>query len=272
MPVSTDPAALSAELLALADRAGSRAPITDGDPTFDVPAAYRAAARVVADRVARGETPVGWKIGFTNRTIWDEYRVHAPIWGPVYDTTAAPLPDGPATLSLGPLMEPRIEPEIVLRLARSPAPGMDEDALLAAIDGVALGFELVQSPYPAWRFRAPDCIAAFALHGRLRHRTFVDPHAAGIGRTDLERFTARLSCDGEERDRGVAANVLDGPLSALKAFVDGLPETPLGPRVAAGSIVTTGTLTRALPVAPGETWSFAVDGLPLAPLDLELTA
>ena len=32
-------------------------------------------------RIARGERPLGYKIGFTNRGIWDRYGVHAPIWG-----------------------------------------------------------------------------------------------------------------------------------------------------------------------------------------------
>lgn len=41
-------------------------------------------AEVVARRIARGERPLGFKIGFTNRTIWDLYGVHHPIWGPVW--------------------------------------------------------------------------------------------------------------------------------------------------------------------------------------------
>jgi 2-oxo-3-hexenedioate decarboxylase len=268
--MTTDPDALTAELLSLADRAGSRRPVTDTDPAFDIAAAYAVAARIVAARRRRGETPIGWKIGFTNRTIWDEYNVRAPIWAPVYDSTAAAITGAGTTLSLGSLMEPRIEPELVFRLAGSPEPGMDEDALLRLIDGVALGFELVQSPYPDWVFLAPDCIAAFALHGRLRHQPFTDPAGIGLTRAALERFTVRLDCDGAERDTGAAANVLDGPLSALKALVDGLPDTPLGPRIAAGSIVTTGTLTRALPVRPGESWTMTVDGLPLPALTLDL--
>jgi 2-oxo-3-hexenedioate decarboxylase len=38
-------------------------------------------------REARGEKVLGRKIGFTNRTIWEQYGVYAPIWGYVYDTT-----------------------------------------------------------------------------------------------------------------------------------------------------------------------------------------
>ena len=55
------------------------APITDGRADFDLADAYRVSARILARRIARGERPVGWKIGFTNRTIWDEYGVHVSI-------------------------------------------------------------------------------------------------------------------------------------------------------------------------------------------------
>ncbi len=51
---------------------------TDG---VDVPAAYQQALAVRALRIARGEVPRGYKIGFTNRNIWPRYNVFAPIWG-----------------------------------------------------------------------------------------------------------------------------------------------------------------------------------------------
>ncbi|MBL6430988.1 MAG: hypothetical protein HPM95_06225 [Alphaproteobacteria bacterium] len=151
---------IARSLLEVARRAGSCAPVTDRDPGFDLAAAYGVSAEIRSHRIAVGEAPVGWKIGFTNRTIWDEYGVHAPIWGPVYDSTVEVVTDDtPAGCGVARLMEPRIEPEIVFRVARPLREGSSE-AELACIDGVALGFELVQSPYPDWRFRAPDTVAA----------------------------------------------------------------------------------------------------------------
>jgi 2-oxo-3-hexenedioate decarboxylase len=172
-----NPDTIARSLLAALDEGRQIAPLTDADAGFDLAAASRVAAEVTRLREARGEHPVGRKLGFTNRTIWDEYGVHAPIWGPVYDSTTAPL--GPA-LPLARLVEPRIEPEIVVRLGRAPRAGMSETELMACVTGVALGFELVQSLYPGWRFRAPDTVAAFALHGVLRHGPFaeVTPNAA----------------------------------------------------------------------------------------------
>ena len=39
-------------------------------------------------RESRGETPVGRKIGFTNRITWPDY---APMWGYLYDRTVHDL-------------------------------------------------------------------------------------------------------------------------------------------------------------------------------------
>jgi 2-oxo-3-hexenedioate decarboxylase len=42
-----------------------------------------------------------------------------------------------------------------------------------------------------------------------------------------------------------------------------LARDPINPPLAAGEIVTTGTLTRAMPVKSRETWSTALDGIAL---------
>lgn len=113
-------------------------------PGFDLDRAYQVTAALRHLRRQRGERPVGRKIGFTNRTIWDEYQVYAPIWGDMYDTSFKET-DGSAHLDLAPYLEPRIEPEIAFGLARAPRRGMDEAALLGCIGWVAHGFEIVQS-------------------------------------------------------------------------------------------------------------------------------
>jgi hypothetical protein len=122
---------------------------------FDLEGAYRVTAAVRAAREARGEHPVGRKIGFTNRTIWAEYNVDAPIWGYVYDRTVQDLGGEALEVSLTAFAEPRIEPEIVFGLAASPTPGMDERALIRCIDWIAHGFEIVQSIFPDGRSGPP---------------------------------------------------------------------------------------------------------------------
>jgi len=263
-PAPPPPEAIAANLVAALDARRQMAPLTETWPGFDLAAAYRVTAAVRALRQARGERPVGRKIGFTNRTIWEEYGVFAPIWGDMYDSTVRDLGAGKA-VELAPLMEPRIEPEIVFGLARAPEPGMDEAALFACLDWIAHGVEIVQSLFPGWRFAAADTVAAFGLHGayRIGPRRALTGESAAEWLAALTTFEIALARDGAVVDRGEAEYVLGGPLTALRHLVALLASDSDNPPLAAGEIVTTGTLTRAWPVAAGERWRTAIDGLPL---------
>ena len=257
----SDVKAVASEALAALDTGGRIAPFSARLSTFDLDDAYRVTAEIRQMREMRGEMPVGRKIGFTNRTVWAEY---APIWGYVYDRTVHNLAEIGDTFSLVGLAEPRIEPEIVFKLARAPASGMDETALLACLDWVGHGFEIVQSIFPGWKFSASDAVAAFGLHGALligpRHS--IAAHAEDWRRT-LSTFEIDLKRDGTVADHGRATNVLDGPVSALRHLVDILGRDAVNPPLATGEIVTTGTPTRALPVSAGETWTTELMGVGL---------
>jgi 2-keto-4-pentenoate hydratase len=254
---------IAAEIFALFGTGRQLAPFSARPAGLTLEDAYRVSAALNAMRKARGEKPLGRKIGFTNRTIWAEYGVYAPIWGYVYDTSVHELGAG-TVLPLAAFAEPRIEPEIVFGLAAAPAADMDDAALLSCLDWVAHGFEIVQSIYPQWKFAAADTVAANGVHGAL----LIGPrHAlasrAGEWQNVLKRFAIDLHCDGRLIDRGSAANVLEGPVSALRHLVGLLARDRDHPPLAAGEIVTTGTLTRAMPVKPGETWSTSLAGIAL---------
>jgi 2-oxo-3-hexenedioate decarboxylase len=260
----SDLRSITAEALAALDTGHQISPFSARFSAFDLDDAYHVAAAIRQMREARGEMPVGRKIGFTNRTIWAEYNVYGPIWGYIYNGTVHNLAEIGDTFSLMGLAEPRIEPEIVFKLALAPAPGMDETALLACIDWVGHGFEIVQSIFPGWKFSAPDTVAAFGLHGALligpRHS--IAAHAEDWSRT-LSTFEIDLKRDGAVIDHGRARNVLGGPVSALRHLIDILARDQVNPPLAASEIITTGTLTRALPVSAGETWTTELTGVPL---------
>lgn len=246
-------------LLDALDRGTRIAPLTDTDPGLSMAAGYAIAARIHAMRRARGERALGRKIGFTNRTIWPLYNVHAPLWGWIYDSTLHDLPEDGSPVRLPDLPEPRLEPEIAFRLARAPQPDMDETRLGACIEAVAHGFELVFSPYPGWRFRAPDCAAGFGLHGALWLGPWQEPGPllADAGAA-LSGLAITLAGPGATL-RGLGRHVLDGPLQALRFLVADLARTPAAAPLAAGDVVTTGTLTDAVPVAAGQSWSTRFD-------------
>lgn len=85
----------------------------------------------------------------------------------------------------------------------------------------------------------------------------------------LRRFDTQPQRDGTAIETGHATNVLgDGPLAALRHVVEVLANDLSSPPLAAGEVVTTGTLTNAYPIKPGETWATRTTGLPLADVRL----
>ncbi len=130
---------------------------------------------------------------------------------------------------------------------------MDDRVLLSCVEWMAHGFEMVQSHYPGWRFTAADTVAAFGLHGALLlgPPKPITPANADGWQTALAAFDILLLRDGVVADEGHATNVLGGgPLAALRHLVGALAGNPESPPLAAGEIITTGTLTRALPSRP----------------------
>jgi 2-oxo-3-hexenedioate decarboxylase len=69
-------------------------------------------------------------------------------------------------------------------------------------------------------------------------------------------------------DRGYGSNVLEGPLSAVRCLVELLARDSDNPPLAAGEIISTGTLTRAFPVKAGETWTTTLKGINLEGVNL----
>lgn len=265
-----DDAPRAARLLDAYDAGAQIAPLsTDSDPLC-MDAAYRIAGAVLARRRARGEVTAGRKIGFTNRTIWPIYGIDAPIWGWMYDHTVHDIPaDG--RIPLPALPEPRIEPEIAFGFRTAPAPGMSVDEIAGCLDWIAHGIEIVMSLYPGWKLTAADAVAAMGMHGGywLGERHPARDVLSG-GADVLERFT--LTMDGPaETHAGRASDVLGGPLHAIRFLLDQIARMPGAGPVEPGEIVTTGTLTDARPIAPGQRWKTRFDGLDLPGLDVTFT-
>lgn len=257
------------ELLAALAAGNQIAPLSTRYPGFSLADGYRVALRLHEARIRDGAVAVGRKIGFTNRAIWTNFGISGPIWGYVYDSTVGELADGKGRLSLAGLAEPRIEPEIVVHLAAAPKPGMDEDALLGCIDWVSHGYEIVQSIYPGWAFQVADAVAARAVHARLllgaRHAIARDRRRWS---DELESFAIEMTEAGGARRTGQGRDVLGGPVHALRFLVNELERYPGSTPLAAGEIITTGTLTEAMPLKAGQTWTTALNGIALEGLQL----
>jgi 2-keto-4-pentenoate hydratase len=246
-------------------------PANAGNAFTAVPSAYQTALAVRDLRIARGEQVRGYKVGFTNRSIWQRYNVAAPIWGCMWNTSIqfSDETDGAKSeVKLSSFCQPRIEPEAVFCFNSTPPENPTDDDLFNALDWVAPGFELVQSHQADWKFTAPQAVADGSLHARLivgrstpvrQLASNAEQLHAGLAGTQVS-----LQKNGSTVETGMGANVLDSPLHALMHFLKELRACPGAGDVKAADVVTTGTWTDAWPVSAGQTWTARFDrSLPL---------
>jgi 2-oxo-3-hexenedioate decarboxylase len=262
--------AIAERLLRVLDTGAMCEPVSDDVSGFSAGDAYAVLAAIGRRRVDSGWRRAGRKIGFTNRMIWEVYGVDRAFWADVWDTTVVSASGGAASVELGSFAQPRIEPEVVFRL-RGPVPVTDDPvAVLAAVDWIAPAFEVVRCPYPGWRFGIADCIAGAGFHGALvvGPAVRIEDVNRDIVAATLASFEATVSRNGELVDSGVGANVLDSPALALGHLARVISEQPGAPNLAAGELVTTGTITNAHPVRAGERWRADYGALDLEPLTL----
>lgn len=267
--------AIASQIKTAQDQGLALTQITSQHAGFDTAAAYAVADLIHAMRLADGARAVGRKIGFTNPAMWAQYGVGAPMWAYMYDTTVTCLADTAdiPTCSLRGFVNPKIEPEIIFHFHSAPPPDGDVAAVLACVDWVAHGFEMVQSHYPGWNFQAPDAIADWGMHGALLvgKRQAVDTLGAGLQEA-LAAFTLALSCDGVQRETGKGANVMGNPLAAVVHLMEVLAGQSPDQALRANELVTTGTVTSAYEVQAGQTWQTELKGIALPGLSVAFTA
>ena len=167
--MSLDINALAQELAA-AYAAG--APIastpTARDASFDIASAYAVEAELLRRRCLEGRIPLGRKVGFANKAMWRVLKLDTLVWAHMYDDTVVTAPDGNGSLALGRRFSPRIEPEIVFKLKAPLAAGTSDAAVaLAAVEWMAVGFEIIDCLFPDWKFQPADFVAAYGLHTAL---------------------------------------------------------------------------------------------------------
>jgi len=274
MSAGYDIAAIATRLITAYDTATQIAPITQAEPAFDIPAAYEVLREIEnRRRITQGWQTVGRKIGFTNTTIWARYGVYQPMWAHIWSHSIHYAKDGHATLALKSFAQPRIEPEVVFRLRTALPPTNDPLEILRCVEWIAPGFEIVQSHFPDWKFTAPDCTAAFGLHGALIVGTQVpvtERNRAALA-VALPTFPLTLRKSRTVVDRGVGANVLGSPALALAHLARLLATQPQFQPLAPGEVITTGTLTDAWPIAPGEIWTSDYGALGIGGVTVEFT-
>ena len=237
---------------------------------FTVTEAYKVSNEIHRLRQSMGEKAKGIKIGFTNKTIWDQYNVNAPIFGRMYSST---ILDENDSFNLEKFLEPKLEPEIFFRLVDIPNKNMDDYELLSCCSHFGLGVELVQSVFKGWKFTLPDTVAGFGLHGQYKILEEIElPKDEKLREEialDLKGFKISLMRNEKILETGRAENILgEGPIKALRAYVDFCSDNEDWLQL--NSIITTGTVTDAYDMKKGISFSINVDKFDLATHTLDL--
>ena len=148
-------------------------PLAETLGPVDSAMAYAIQQRVVARRVAAGESIVGWKVGLTSAAMQPQLGVDQPDYAPIL---SGQLIASGSTVERADLISPRVEAEIAVRLARPlRGPGVTLADVLAATDAVAPAIEVIDSRIADWKITLADTIADLRLVRQGRHRRRVDP-------------------------------------------------------------------------------------------------
>jgi 2-oxo-3-hexenedioate decarboxylase len=237
---------------------------------LDLPTAYAVEAELRRLRHEDGHSAVGLKVGYANKAVWRALKLETLAWASMYDDTVSAATAGAATLAVGSMIAPKIEPEIVVRLARAVPAGLtDAVEVLAHVEWLALGFEIIDCPYADWKFQPPDFVAAYGLHAALVVGDPYRPAADTLGTLadQLAAFKVTLSKDDAVAAEGAGKNALRSPALCVAELATARERAGLAP-FAPGDLISTGTLTESQPMAVGQRWTARLDGLPLRALTL----
>ena len=208
-------------------------------------------------RIAAGERPIGWKVGFGSPAGMERLGIDRPLVG--FLTDRGLVADG-GRVAIGGWTGPALEPEVAVHLATDVGPGAGRAEVERAIGGLSAAIELADVDVPP-----SDPVEVLA--GNIFHRHVL------LGPVDADRssghgLSARLVVDGEQ----VAAT--DDPEALTGALVEVVWSTAelleaCGERLRAGEVVITGSAVAPLAVRPGQ--HVRAELGPLGALEVTLT-
>jgi 2-oxo-3-hexenedioate decarboxylase len=261
---------LASELLAAFESRQVIQPPSARDTGFDLTAAYAVGAEVAQLRRAGGHQTVGWKVGYANTAHWPKLKLETVAWAHMYDDTVRYADWNDATLSIASMLAPKIEPEIVFKLTRVPA-SSDAVAVLEATEWIALGFEIIDCVFPDWKVQPADFAAALGLHAALivGEPVYIEPEDVTKRAGELADFTVRVLKNNALVEEGAATNVLKSPALCIGELAEAMKRRG-GETLQPGDVISTGSLTKSLPIAAGDVWIASLSGIPPSALTLRI--
>jgi len=217
---------------------------------FSLEQAYLIQRASMARRHARGERPIGIKLGFTSRAKMIQMGVDSLIWGWLTD---AMLYEEGAGVDLSGFIHPRVEPEICYLTRR---PIERPLSLLEAgsyLEAAAPAMEIIDSRYRNFKFTLEDVVADNCSSAGLVVGSFTDDFAS------LANRGVTMRMDGRAVQLGSTGAILGNPLRSVVQASCLLAGAGLV--LPAGSLIMAGAATAAEALRPGLHVSTDIGGL-----------
>jgi 2-oxo-3-hexenedioate decarboxylase len=218
--------------------------ITDDHPDMDWDDAYAIQDEIRRRKEARGQKTVGLKCGLTSHDKMKQMGVDTPVFGFVSDYMACAEGSGIKTSEL---IHPKVEAEIcIVTKAALRGPGCHVGAVMAAIDFVIPGVEIIDSRYRDFKFDLKSVIADNTSASRF----VVGGRARNVKELDLRTLGVVMEKNGEIVAMAAGAAVMGHPAAAVAALANHLGAR--GQEIPAGSFIMTGGVTEAIAVQAGD--------------------
>jgi 2-keto-4-pentenoate hydratase len=182
-------------------------------------------------RIAAGEKPLGWKMGFGAPGAMKLMQISGPLSG--YLLQSALLPSG-ASVDVKGWTQPVAEPEIGVRLGADLAPGADAAAARAAIASLTPAIELADLDLAG----SPDAVAPILARNIFQRRVLLS--AASRDGGDTAGLVSRVFRRGKLAAETAEPEALTGKVpDLLRHLADMLGA--FGERLRAGELVICGS-------------------------------
>nr|WP_179435196.1 2-keto-4-pentenoate hydratase [Microbacterium pseudoresistens] len=229
------------------------APLTSRYPELTLEDAYRVQEHQVRAWDRAGRHLIGFKVGLTSKAMQRMLGVASPDFGHLYQDMVL---DNTAPINAERFIAPRVEPEVTFVLKDDlSGPGLTIIDAVRAVDYAIASIELIDSRIADWRIGLADTIADNASSGAL----LLGKVPVALDAVDLGLLGCVVTKNGEVVASGAGAAVLGHPINGLLWLANQLGR--FGRTLPAGSVVMSGSITAAVPVAPGDRVTAAFAGL-----------
>jgi 2-keto-4-pentenoate hydratase len=240
-------------LLAAYDSKEPLEPLTATHEGMTLADAYAIQLLQVEQRLARGRTVRGHKVGLTSAAMQKMLGVDEPDYGHLFDDffhlEHAPIP-------VDAFLQPRVEPEVAFVLKKAlKGPGVTVHDALQAVDFVLPALEIVDSRIRDWKIGLLDTIADNASSGAV----VLGSTPTEVGEVDLRLAGATFHRNGQVVGTGAGGAVLGSPVNSLVWLANTVGAR--GITLEAGDVILPGAVCAMVPVAAGDTFTATFAGL-----------